>query len=84
MLKSNNSLIPGLFDEAECHINKAKEILQVNFGYEHPLLVNELKPISQEIALHKKMQKISLHPPSQIWNFKKTHTPYEKHRFEPR
>ena len=60
--------ILGFYDEAEEHIVKAKDILQVNFGFEHPLLTKELKPIHGEILLHVKTKKGSLHPPQQIWN----------------
>ena len=33
-------------DEAEEHINKARNIFEANFGEDHPILCEELKPIS--------------------------------------
>ena len=47
----------GLFEEAEEHINIAKDILQVNFGMDHPLLDKEWKPIRQQIDKSKQSQK---------------------------
>ena len=35
----------GFLDEAEEHINKARNIFEANFGEDHPILYEGLKPI---------------------------------------
>ena len=47
-------------NEAEEHIKKAKEILEINLGADHPFLDKYLVPIQQEIDLNKEMKKMSL------------------------
>ena len=53
----NNMYKPN---EAEEHIKKAKEILEINLGADHPFLDKYLVPLQQEIDLNKDMKKMSL------------------------
>ena len=48
--------ILGMLDEAEDHINKAKEILEVHLGQGHPLIIGKWNRVRQEINMNKHMQ----------------------------
>ena len=48
--------ILGCIGEAEDHIDKAKEILQVRLGKNHPLITKKWYKVRQEISLNKQMQ----------------------------
>ena len=51
--------ILGKLDEAEKHINKAKDILQIRLGSDHPLLATKWKRVRQEINLNKQMKMLN-------------------------
>ena len=51
--------ILGKLDEAEKHINRAKDILQIRLGSDHPLLSTKWKRVRQEIDLNKQMKMLN-------------------------